>query len=265
MPDTQTTPEPDLTEIPSPGTHQAPQAAALEIWWSRVDVGHLPETTRARLAATLDPERLARARRYRRAEDQDRALAAHSLLRRLLSAVTGTPPDRVELGSFCIACGEYGHGKPFLDTGERDRPVEINLSHAGEIVIVALASPGTQVGVDVEQQGRSVDWNALRGSIFADQEWAATEHRADREYRRLLTWSRKEAAVKASGHGLSMPLREVVTTDGPAGTWSATMPAPVGRAAGADLDLAPDVAAAVAVLRDQGHCDPPTVHRVEIG
>jgi len=268
VPEAQTTPEPELTAIPAPGSHPAPVGSALEIWWSRVDVGNLPDPVRDRLASDLDPDRLARVGRYRRAEDRDRGLAAHSLLRRVLAAVTGTEARAVRLGSFCVPCGEYGHGKPFLDTGNDARPVEINLSHSGEVVIMALAAPGVRVGVDAEQ-GRTVDWNALRGSIFADQEWAAAERRstlADREHRRLVTWSRKESSVKASGHGLSLPLRDVVTVDEPTGSgWSAVMPSGVGRVAGTDLDLAPDVAAAVAVLRDSGWPEPPAVHRVEIG
>jgi 4'-phosphopantetheinyl transferase len=267
VPEAQISPDPVLTALPSPGTHPAPEGSALEIWWSRVDVGNFPDPVRDRLAADLDADRLAKVGRYRRPADRDRGLAAHSLLRRVLSGITGTEPARVPLGSFCVPCGEYGHGKPFLDTGDEARPVEINLSHSGEVVIVALAAPGVQVGVDAEQ-GRTVDWNAMRSTIFADQEWAATERRPsppEREYRRLVTWSRKESSVKASGHGLSLPLRDVVTVDAPAGpTWSAVLPTGAGRVAGIDLDLAPDIAAAVAVLRDQDWPDPPVVRRVEI-
>ncbi|GAB6900282.1 4'-phosphopantetheinyl transferase family protein [Kineosporia succinea] len=257
-------PEPVVNVVPAPGAHAAPQGDALEIWWSRVDVGNLADEVRVKLAADLDETRTAKIERYRRAQDRDRGLAAHSLLRRLLSAVTGTPPARLELGAFCISCGETGHGKPYLETADGVRPVEVNLSHSGEVVIVALAAPGTQLGVDVEQ-GRTVDWNALRSSIFADQEWAATQGHADREHRRLLTWARKESSVKASGHGLSLPLRHVVTADAEGVNWSASMPSGVGRAAGADLDLAPDVAAAVAVLRPDGWPDVPVVRQVPIG
>lgn len=267
MPEAQTSPEPALTAIPSPGTHPAPEGSALEIWWARVDAGNFPDPVRDRLAADLDPDRLAKVARFRRPADRDRGLAAHSLLRRVLAAVTGTAPAQVRLGSFCVPCGEYGHGKPFLDTGEDARPVEINLSHSGEVVIMALAAPGVQVGVDAEQ-GRTVDWNAMRSTIFADQEWAATERRSsvrEQEHRRLVTWSRKESAVKASGHGLSLPLRDVVTVDAPDGpAWSALLPGGAGRVAGTDLDLAPDIAAAVAVLRDLGRPDPPVLRRVEI-
>ncbi|WP_332879959.1 4'-phosphopantetheinyl transferase family protein [Kineosporia rhizophila] len=264
MSEARTSPESALTAIPSPGSHPAPVGAEVEIWWSRVDVGNLSGSLRSELTSHLDPDRVAKIGRYRRPEDRDRGLAAHSLLRRVLSAVTGTPPPAVELGSFCISCDEQGHGKPYLRTGGTSQPVEINLSHSGEIVIVALAAPGVQVGVDVEQ-GRTVDWEAMRSSIFADQEWAATERRTDREHRRLFTWARKESSVKASGHGLSLPLRDVVTVEETDGTWSASMPAGVGRVAGADLDLAPDVAAAVAVLREQGWPEPPVLHQVQIG
>ncbi|GAB3264816.1 4'-phosphopantetheinyl transferase family protein [Kineosporia babensis] len=264
MPEARTTPEPTLTSIPPAGAHPAPAGSAVEIWWARVDVGNLSDDTRTRLASDLDESRTAKIERYRRAEDRDRGLAAHSLLRRVLTSVTGTPPAELDLGSFCITCNEHGHGKPYLSSGDGARPVELNLSHSGEIVIVALAAPGVQIGVDVEQS-RTVDWDAMRSSIFADQEWAATERRTDREHRRLFTWARKESSVKASGHGLSLPLRGVVTVEETEGTWSASMPQGVGRVAGADLDLGPDVAAAVAVLRESGWPEPPALHQVEIG
>jgi phosphopantetheinyl transferase len=146
----------------------------------------------------------------------------------------------------CASCGESDHGKPYLDVGRPNPPVEVNLSHSGELVCVALAPAGVQVGVDVEQR-RSVQWAALRRSVFADQEWALTTQADDPERSRMDAWARKESSVKASGHGLSLALRDVMVTDADWGGWTAALPQAAGRTTGWDLTLRADVAAAVAV------------------
>jgi 4'-phosphopantetheinyl transferase len=252
-------------QIPAPGGLAAPVGEQVQVWWAPVQVGRLDEALRAELAADLNPATLARIDRYHRAEDRDRGLAAHSLLRRLLAAVAGGTPADLKLRTRCGGCGQTDHGKPYLDIGTGEPPVEVNLSHSGEVVCVALAGPGVQVGVDVERR-RTMDWAALRRSVFADVEWAAAEQSSDPAVVRMQAWARKEAAVKSGGHGLTLSMRAVVTQDAVWGGWTALLPAEAGAAAGWDLDLGPEVAAAVAVHRSGEPRPPelPTVHRVDL-
>jgi 4'-phosphopantetheinyl transferase len=255
----------EVEVLPGSGELAAPTGRQLQVWWARVSVGHLDDALRQALAADLDAATVTRMERFVRIQDRDRGLAAHSLLRRVLAAVTGGPPSAVTFATRCAGCGETDHGKPFLDVGQEVPPVQVNLSHSGELVCVALAGPGVQVGVDVEQS-RKVDWDTLRRSVFADPEWAVTEAAADPVRRRLEAWTRKEAAVKSSGHGLSLPFRDVPIDDAAWGGWTAELPSAAGAVAGWDLDLVPDAAAAVGVHDPDQAQQPerPVVHQVDL-
>ena len=246
-----------VTRLPEPGEVAIPAGGQIQVWWARVAVGELDDALRTVLTGDLDPVTVARLDRFHRVQDRDRGLAAHSLLRRLLAAVAGSGarPAELKLSTRCAGCGETDHGKPYLDVGTAVPPVEVNLSHSGELVCVALAAPGVQVGVDVEQR-RSVDWANLRRSVFDDVEWAVTEQAADPQRRRMDAWARKESSVKSSGHGLALPFREVRIKDADWGGWTATLPSAAGFAAGWDLDLIPEAAAAVGVHQQQP-ADPP--------
>lgn len=256
--------------LPDPGALAAPAGRQIQVWWARVPVGRLDDDLRAALAADLNPATLTRLARFHRVQDRDRGLAAHSLLRRLLAAVAGGTPSELVLKTRCAGCGENDHGKPYLDIGTPVSPVELNLSHSWEMVCVALAAPGVQVGVDVEHR-RAVDWATLRRSVFADPEWAVTEQAEDPARRRMDAWARKESSVKSSGHGLSLPLHGVPIEDAAWGGWTASLPSEAGSALGWDLDLDPNAAAAVAVHRpgnDPDQTQPPdrpTVHQVNLG
>ena len=234
--------------LPDPGALPAPTGQQIQVWWARVPVGRLDDALRQALATDLNPAMLARLDRFHQVQDRDRGLAAHSLLRRLLAAVAGGSPATLVLSTRCAGCGKTDHGKPYLDLGTPTPPVEVNLSHSGEFVCVALTAPGVQVGVDVEKR-RPMDWTALRKQVFHDSEWAVTEQTDDPARRRMDAWTRKEASVKASGHGLSMPFREVAIKDAEWGGWTSILPSDGGSAAGWDLDLDPAAAAAVAVHR----------------
>jgi 4'-phosphopantetheinyl transferase len=262
-------PSTQIEALPDPGTLPIP--SGLQVWWAQVDVGNLDDELRATLAVDLNPATLAKVHRFRRIQDSDRGLAAHALLRRMLAAVVGGRPAELVLSTRCAACGKTEHGKPYLDLGSRSAPVEINLTHSADMVCVALAPAGVQVGVDVEER-RAVDWSGLRRSVFADSEWAVTEAAADPDRCRMDAWARKESSVKASGHGLSLSLHGVVIADAAvADSWTATLPDGAGATAGWDLSLVPHASAAVAV-HDPGPesgrpavPEPPAVHHVSLG
>lgn len=260
-----TEPTPGPGSIPGSGTLPAPTGLQVQIWWSRVDVGDLDEELRAALAVDLNPETITRLDRFHRVQDRDRGLAAHALLRRVLAGVAGGKPSELSLRTRCAACGETDHGKPYLDVGASTAPVEVNLSHSGQVVCLALTAPGVPVGVDVEQR-REVGWAALRRSVFSDDEWTATASADDPDRRLMDAWARKESSVKASGHGLSLPLRRVLVSDSAWGGWTASLPAESGSTAGWDLPLAADVAAAVAIHDPDrlGLPESPAVHQVSL-
>ncbi len=140
------------------------------------------------LAASAAPEELERAGRYLRREDGVRHLLGRALLRRALGNWSGrTPPSVWPANAW---------GKPAAWAG-----VHFNISHAGGDVWLAFCRSG-EVGIDVED------------AVPAREDLAPWLHPAERAgppglgdpLARRRLWARKEALVKATGLGLSLPL-----------------------------------------------------------
>lgn len=138
-----------------------------------------------------------------------RFAVCRGLLRRLLGAYAGTPPEEIQFG--------YGdHGKPFL-TEPAGLEIHFNASHSEDAALLAFAR--CPVGVDIECI-REVDVDSLAATVFSDRErrYIAGLEGPLRLSAFFECWTRKEACIKAESLGLSAPLRQF--TAYPAGAWS---------------------------------------------
>ena len=97
-------------------------------------------------------------------------------------------------------------GRPFLPG-----KIDFNISHSGEYIVCALSNQ-CRVGIDIEKI-RPVNLPDFH-SQMTDAEWATVNKSADPLLAFYYYWTRKEAAIKAHGHGLSLPLKEVVIGEG---------------------------------------------------
>jgi 4'-phosphopantetheinyl transferase len=142
-------------------------------------------------AELLNDVEWAQAERFHKLEDSLRFQAAHVLKRLLVGAAVGR--DIADL-HFLRAAG----GKPFLvNAGSLD----FNLSHGGNWVAVALSWSG-RIGVDVESEKEGDFWQEIASAFLASMDVKDAGF--------LKMWTAKEAAVKANGAGLAIPLTEVV-------------------------------------------------------
>jgi 4'-phosphopantetheinyl transferase len=209
--------------------------AEVHVWRASLDP---PPAELARLAATLTDDERAVAERRVFAHDRRRVLASRGLLRAVLAGYLGCAPAAVP-----IVGGPYG--KPGLAHGA----LEMNVAHAAELVLVAVAR-GRPVGVDVEAVDRRVGVDAVAGFAFGPEERAALAAvpAAERPIGLLELWTRKEAYLKARGDGLSADLTAFEVSLGPAPRLR-----PIGDAADAEgwtlqpLDVAPGFVAALCV------------------
>lgn len=160
-----------------------------------------------RLLGVLDDAERERAARFLFDEDRVAYVAAHGLLRVLLSRVGGGKPSllRFEMGPW---------GKPALAMPAAQGPMwpSFNLAHCRTMVCVALGPAGVDIGVDVEPQGRGlaiepdvahlnfsgIEREQLTGLQGEPQQWGS-------HFMQL--WTLKEAVIKASGRGLHQPLQ----------------------------------------------------------
>ncbi len=129
----------------------------------------------------------------------------------------------------------YGpQGKPSLiDEGW----LEFNMSHSGDLALYAITE-GRAVGVDVERVRPDVARELTEARFFTAAETdALLALPEDGRARAFFTvWTRKEACLKATGDGLSVPLDAFPVWPQPEPPWWVV-----------DLDAGGDYAAALAV------------------
>jgi 4'-phosphopantetheinyl transferase len=168
-------------------------AAGVEIW--RASLDREPAAVEE-LHAVLSVDERERASRFYFDRDRDRYVVGRGVLRTLLGAYVGVPPERVRF--------DYGpQGKPRLAmTGPR-----FNVSHSGAVALYAFSKSG-EVGVDVELFRPEFAREHIAERFFSPDEVATLRSLPDdaQPYAFLTCWTRKEAYIKARGQGLSLPL-----------------------------------------------------------
>lgn len=220
----------------------APVAVDIEVVWRRV-------STDPSLAEVLDDRERERAARR---GSPARYTTAHALLRTAVAEQVGGTPQAVVFERTCATCGSHRHGKPTV-AGHPE--LSVSLSYAGGLAVVAL-SRGGEVGVDVEVVDDS-DFEGFNAVTLDPSEVPALDRLGpDRlGVARARVWARKEAVLKASGHGLAVDPRQVVVSgpEEPAALlrWKGDVPLGTGVQL-ADVPLTePGHVAAVALLSDR--------------
>lgn len=206
-------------------------AGEVHVWRVRLDLDAEPPMS------WLDDAERARAAAFAFPADRRRWVGARRALRALLAAYEERDPEALAI---TVAPG----GKPRLAGGP-----PFSMSHAGPWALVAF-SAGLPVGVDVEPARDLPDLAALAARVLGPTERAAWEALAADARREAFyrAWTRKEALLKAHGSGLAIEPALAEVGVGPAGVRVVALDGR--RWAIADLALAPDVAAAVAVRDD---------------
>jgi 4'-phosphopantetheinyl transferase len=191
---------PDLAPDPGLGSHPAGHITGcpdVTLFTCDLDAGGAADLAADR--ALLAPDERARADRFRFDRDRDRYIRGRAFLRRRLADVTRYAADAVPLID-----GPWG--KPALRCGA----VAFNLSHSGALAVLAISRAGP-VGIDVERIDRTIDVPSLSQSCFLPAERAVLDAlEPDARQRRFFAfWTAKEAVMKRSGQGMSLPPLEI--------------------------------------------------------
>jgi 4'-phosphopantetheinyl transferase len=136
--------------------------------------------------------------RFHFARDRDRYTRGRGFLRMVLGGLTGTDPVALELTT-------GPHGKPGLKG-----PLHFNLSHSAGRAVLAVSDAGP-VGIDIEHLDRRVDVPALGQVCFTPAENARLRAAPGADQARLFFayWTAKEARMKLTGQGMSLPPRAI--------------------------------------------------------
>jgi 4'-phosphopantetheinyl transferase len=192
----------------------------VEVWRTNVE----PSDQLADLAdIVLDAEERRRAATFVRPADRREYVTAHLLLRGLLARQLGCSPEQLRLRRApCPGCGGP-HGRPELEspagTGAGARTqLHFSLSHAGGIVLVALAD--RPVGVDVEAWPVETTVSAVAPTLpVAERAAIAAASPRNRPAAFARAWARLEAYLKAVGTGIAVDLSRVDLLAAQASGW----------------------------------------------
>ena len=149
----------------------------------------------------LDKHELAQASRLKQPLLQHRYVEIHGRLRILLGQWLNESPEQ-------IVISRTEQGKPYL---EHYPELSFNLSHAGNHVLFAIANQ-VQLGVDIEVIKQRVNIAGLVNKCFAKEEQGYWNQLPESHQTRAFYdfWTKKEAFVKATGHGISLGLNACV-------------------------------------------------------
>lgn len=153
-----------------------------------------------RYDALLSEDERARQARFRFARDQRRHLVTRALVRTVLSRYAPVRPE-----DWVFSAG--AHGRPAISAPPQAPPLEFNISHAADLVMLAVTT-GRTLGVDTESvEARAAEIDGL-DRYFAPEESAALLALPPDERRRRFfeLWTLKESYIKARGMGLAIPL-----------------------------------------------------------
>ena len=147
----------------------------------------------------LSPDELLRARRFRFEADQSRYVRGRGFLRIILGQACGQPPARVVFGT-------GAQGKPVLQGSD----LAFNLSHSRELAILGISRSGP-LGLDLEFIDRAADIAGLAQTCLtpAEADILAALPEEARRARFFAFWTAKEARMKLTGEGMSLPPREI--------------------------------------------------------
>lgn len=178
--------------------------AGIEVWQARLDL-HPEEVMHC--AQFLSHDERLRADRFYFEHDRRRFMVARGTLRLLLSR-------HVQIAPAAIVFAYMKNGKPFV-VGSTAQ-LHFNVSHSDERALYAI-SRNCRLGVDIEYLNRDIDWHGLGRRFFTHNESTALQQlpASSRKRAFFACWTRKEAIIKATGDGLSLPLDQFEVTVDP--------------------------------------------------
>ena len=197
---------------------------------------------------TLAADERTRAERFYFPRDRERFIVARGVLRAILALYSNRAPE-------CVSFSDGPHGKPALASESGEAAIRFNVSHSYGVALYAVTRD-REVGIDVELIRSDLKVEQIAARFFSRHEIATLRALpADlQEAAFFRCWTRKEAYIKATGAGLSLPLDqfEVSLTPGEPAALLSTQrdPNEAQRWSLQELTPAPGYAAALAV---EGH------------
>lgn len=170
----------------------------IEIWHGKVTAEDAHYQAYWRV---LDEAEQTQAQQFKNALHHKRYVEVHGQLRNLLAQMLNQSPEKLSIK-------KAEHGKPYL----ADYPeLAFNLSHSADRLMIAVGW-NCQLGVDMEICKQRINLSGLANKCFAEEELAYWTQLPETQKNQVFYrfWTRKEAFVKATGHGIASGLNQCV-------------------------------------------------------
>jgi 4'-phosphopantetheinyl transferase len=174
--------------------HPALSADEVHVWRASLDRPAVD------FAILLSTDERVRADRFRFEQERRRFIVGRGTLRIILGCYLNSPPEKIKFAY-------HAHGKPSLSNGLLPPELRFNLSHSGDMALLAVTQ-NREVGIDLETLRPYVDVVDLTNQFFSPSERAELEALpSDKKLDSFFSgWTRKEAYLKARGEGMTYPL-----------------------------------------------------------
>lgn len=174
--------------------------STVHLWYARLDLAD-KEVAAYREILSADERMVS----DRFAFDLDRKsyTLAHGALRSILALY-------LDIDARQITFSHSQYGKPALTKNLKDYKILFNLSHSRDFALIGLAYK-REIGVDIEFMCNDFDFMKIAETYFTPREYSCLLKSPD--YMKKETffryWTYKEAFMKATGIGLSLPMNKV--------------------------------------------------------
>ncbi|HVM89006.1 MAG TPA: 4'-phosphopantetheinyl transferase superfamily protein [Puia sp.] len=175
--------------------------SAIDIWCIEVSSQH---SLADRFNELLSADEIKKASRYYREVDRQRFIVSRMALRLLLSKYADCPAKE-------LIFYENVNKKPFLQNSHNGN-VHFNISHSGDIILIAVAN--SDIGVDVEKIDKEFVFAEILEKNFSQEEIDFIKRSGFYHENFYLLWSRKESLLKATSKGIDDNLKNVPCLDG---------------------------------------------------
>ena len=198
MTENQDLPSPNwITQNPSAPSSQRITDSDLHIWRACLS-GSVPELSY--FDSILSPDEKARAERFYFERDRNRYIFGRGILRTLLGGYLQVQASKITF--------VYGpHGKPAIESVRSNKSLQFNLAHSNDWAVYAFGWDHP-LGIDLEHIRPMPDVDELAERFFSASERVLIHSLSgDQKWETFFSiWTCKEAFLKATGSGLTLPL-----------------------------------------------------------
>lgn len=147
----------------------------------------------------LSEDEIERAQRFYFHKDRNEYVCSRGFLREVLSKYIEIDPTEIQF--------DYGKfGKPELASIANHAKIKFNISHSKGQALLAI-SDSDEIGVDIEYIKNIPEMFEIAKELYTQNENDILKNSGSKTSETFFKiWTRKEAIIKAVGHGLSAPL-----------------------------------------------------------